>query len=168
MKIIQLPNKKLRKVSVEVKLPLNEEDEKIVKMMIEHIDQSQQPDATTRPGIGIAAIQMGFLKRMFYVNVPSSDINEPLRDFLINPQIISESISKTALSGGEGCLSVNERDDEEGLVHRQFKIMIKGYSYFAKQEVQYTKAGMLAIVLQHEMDHLNGKLYIDRIDYHNR
>ncbi len=167
MKIIQLPNKKLRQISKQVTLPLSEEDEKVVKMMIDHIDESQQKDTNKRPGIGIAAIQMGFLKRMFYVNVPKSEFSEPLRDFLINPEIISESISTAALSGGEGCLSINEKDDEDGLVHRKFKVVIKGYSYFAKKNVEYTKTGMLAIVFQHEMDHLNGKLYIDRINYKN-
>ncbi len=167
MKIIKLPNKKLRQTSEKVILPLNAEDEKIVQMMISYIDESQQKGSNKRSGIGIAAVQLGYLKRMFYVNVPKSELNKELRDFLINPKIISQSISTAALSGGEGCLSIDEKNDEAGLVHRKFKIVIKGYSYFNKQEVQYTKNGMLAIVFQHEMDHLDGKLYIDSIDYKN-
>lgn len=167
MKIIQLPNKKLRKVSQKVPLPLNEEDEKIVQMMIKYIDDSQKKDSKLRTGIGIAAIQMGFLKRMFYINVPLNKNKQNFRDFLINPKIISESLSSAALAEGEGCLSVNEKDDKKGYVHRKFKIVVSGYSYFQKQIVEYQPVGLLAIVFQHEMDHLNGKLYLDSINNEN-
>lgn len=165
MKIIQLPNKKLRKISKTVTIPLNDEDEKIVHLMIKHIDDSQQKNSKLRSGIGIAAVQMGFLKRMFYINVPLHHNKQRFRDFLINPEIISESLSSSALSEGEGCLSVHEKDDKSGLVHRKFKIIVRGYSYFEKKIVEYHPIGLLAIVFQHEMDHLNGKLYLDHINH---
>lgn len=164
MKVIELPNKKLRQQSKNVDLPLSQQDQKIAEMMIDYIDKSQEKNSNVRTGIGIAAVQLGFLKRMFYVNIPASDLNPHFRDFIINPEVLFESMTDASLSGGEGCLSVGPKDDKNGYVHRKFKIVITGYSYFKKEVVEYSKSGLLAIVFQHEIDHLNGKLYIDRID----
>ncbi|WP_127942941.1 peptide deformylase [Mycoplasma sp. ATU-Cv-703] len=169
MKIILLPNKKLRSVSAKVKLPLSEADQKLAEQMIHYVDSSQKKDSSLREGIGIAAVQMGHLKRMFYVNVPPGEFHRGLREFLINPEITAYSPSYAALEQGEGCLSVDpERDDQAGLVHRRFKVVIQGYSYLNQKKVTHHLTGVLAIVFQHEMDHLDGKLYLDRIDYRQR
>lgn len=155
----------VRKISKEVKLPLSDEDEQLVKDMIKHIDDSKLPGSKDREGIGLAAVQVGHLKRMFYINV-ELDKGRVFREFLINPVLIGEGATLCAFEQGEGCLSVDEknRQDLEGLVHRRYKVIVKGYSYFQKKEVEITKTGIEAIVLQHELDHLDGKLFYDRID----
>lgn len=164
-KIILLPNKKLREISVEVQLPLSDEDIKLAEEMIDYIDTSGLPNSGVRPGIGVAAVQLGELKRMFYINLQSEDEPNAFREFLINPVFTAESEAEAALDSGEGCLSVSEdHPDQEGLVHRKERVRVKGYSYLQKKEVEFTKSGFEAIVLQHEMDHLNGKLFIDRIN----
>lgn len=165
MKITKLPNKILRQRSLEVSLPLSKEDQKIADNMIKYIVKSQEKDSKLREGIGIAAVQMGHLKRMFYVNMPVQG-QENFEEFLINPKITATSKQFAALEVGEGCLSIDSSTKgQAGLVHRKNKIAIQGYSYLTKQEVEINLEGVLAIVFQHEMDHLDGKLFIDRIDH---
>lgn len=169
MKLTILPDKKLRQRSMEVSLPLNEEDQKAIDMMIQYVDESQIEGSTLRPGIGIAAVQLGFLKRMFYINVPYDNKGNIFRDVIINPVLIAESSTPAALSGGEGCLSVEENaPGQEGLVHRKNRVVIKGYSYFEQKEREWDVQGFLAIVFQHEYDHLDGKLFIDRINKNDK
>ncbi len=168
MKIETIGNKILREKSKEVSLPLSKEDTKIINEMIKHIDDSQGEKTTARSGIGIAAVQLGHLKRMFYINLPKTDDDEAFLEFLVNPEIVGESPTWAALEGGEGCLSVPlDKTDTEGLVHRKFKVIIEGYSFFKKKKVRITKTGYHAIVIQHEFDHLEGKLFVDRIDKKN-
>jgi peptide deformylase len=83
----------------------------------------------------------------------------------VNPKIIESSIKKTALQGGEGCLSVDK--NHKGLVHRNYKIKMKAYNALINEEVIITATGYLAIVLQHEYDHLDGRFFYDRIDKNN-
>lgn len=167
MKVIELPDKKLRQRSLEVSLPLSEEDDKIAQELIKYLELSKDPRSGLRPGIGIAAVQLGYLKRMFYIDVSDGEGNS-FQELLINPTIIGRSKEDAALEQGEGCLSVNEdAKGQEGLVHRHAGIIIRGYSYLTKQEVEYSPEGFLAIVFQHEYDHLDGKLFIDRIDHKN-
>lgn len=165
MKLTMLPEKKIREKSAEVTLPLTEEKIKLIEGMIKHIDDSQKPGSLDRPGVGIAAVQVGHLDRMFYINAPASDGQDEWREFLINPKIIKRSNKGAALENGEGCLSVG--DDiplQEGLVHRSWEVTVEGYSYFQKKKVTVTKHGYHAVIIQHEQDHLNGKLFIDRIN----
>ena len=163
MKVITLPNEKLRMESIAVNLPLSAEDKKIADELIDYLALSNQEDNDLRPGVGIAAVQLGYLKRMFYVNF-TDEYDVTWKELLINPEIIAESQIPAALESGEGCLSVLGKFEKEGLVHRKAKIIIKGYSYFKNKEVELTLSGYSAIVFQHEMDHLNGTLFIDRIN----
>lgn len=164
MKLTMLPDEKLRQKSIEVKLPLSAEDEQIIKDMIHYVDESQKDGSDLRPGIGIAAVQLGHLKRMFYINVKYSD-DEAFRDVIINPRVKVTYPTPAALSGGEGCLSVPEdMENQSGLVHRKNHMVFTGYSYFEQKELEWDVEGFLAIVFQHEYDHLEGKLFIDRIN----
>ena len=164
MKLTILPDQKLRQRSQEVILPISDEDQRIIDEMIEYVDSSQLEGSTLRPGIGIAAVQLGYLKRMFYIHVEYAP-NKIFRDVIINPVKIGESETYAALSNGEGCLSVaEEANGQEGLVHRKNRVIIKGYSYFNKKEMEFDVNNFLAIVFQHEYDHLDGKLFIDRIN----
>ncbi|WGI36688.1 peptide deformylase [Mesomycoplasma lagogenitalium] len=166
VKIIQLPNKILRQKSIDVPWPLNEEDEKLAQQMIDHIDYSQEEGQTMyRPGVGVAAVQYGILKNMFYVNVNNGKDDIIFKDVIINPKVLGTSESELALHHGEGCLSVGENwPNQEGFVRRKKVIKVEGYSYFDKVKKVWTVSDYVAIVFQHELDHLQGKLFIDRIN----
>lgn len=90
MKIVELPDKKLRERSLEVVLPLQEEDKKIAQELIDYIELSKREDNELRPGVGIAAVQLGYLKRMFYVDTPSEK-GDSYKELLINPIKVAES-----------------------------------------------------------------------------
>ena len=111
----------------------------------------------TGNGIGLAATQVGVLKRFLVVDIgedDEEDIFEPL--LLFNPEILSvegESVAE------EGCLSI---PDLRADVKRPEKIAVKAVNINNK-EIQFEAAGLLSRVLQHEIDHLNGTLFIDRI-----
>ena len=167
MKIIKLPNKSLRQKSKEVTLPLSEEVKKIAEEMINYIDLSQDETNDIRAGVGLSAIQIDKPLRMFYVNMKHSE-EDGIRDVIINPKLVGESQMWAALKGGEGCLSINPEDDEEGFVHRKNRVIVKGYSYYENKEKTWDVSGYTAIVFQHELDHLDGKLYIDRVNKDNR
>lgn len=165
-KTIVLPNKKLRMISQEVKLPLSEKDDQIAKNLEFYLKMAENKNNDLRPGAGIAAVQLGFLKRMFLVKLTHQEKEECT--LLINPKIESYSVFFATISDGEGCLSVKQNiPNQKGFVHRRNKIVISGYSYFDKKYVKIIKTGLLAIVYQHEMDHLDGKLFIDHIDKEN-
>lgn len=164
--IVQLPNKVLRKKSIDIKIPLSKEDIELAEKMIFHIDDSQKEGSVFRAGVGVAAVQYGTLKNVFYVNVRNSEKNiEIFRDVLFNPKVISRSEIKMALDSGEGCLSVGKDwPKQEGIVPRSARIIVEAYSYFQKKVVKFDVSGYVAIVFQHELDHLSGKLFIDKIN----
>jgi peptide deformylase len=154
----------LRKVAEEVALPANEEDKKILQDMLDFVINSQNPEIAEeyelRPGVGVAAPQIGVSKRMFAIHV--SDEQDQLYSMgLFNPKIISHSIEETHLDGGEGCLSVDR--DIPGLVPRYSRITVKGTN-LEGEEVTLRLKGLVSIVFQHELDHLNGIMFYDRIE----
>ena len=102
-------------------------------------------------GIGLAAIQVGENIRLAVINTSDGVLA------LVNPIIISKSFRKSI--GDEGCLSV---PGVFGLVKRPIKIRIQAIDSKGK-EVKFTAAGMFARVIQHEVDHLDGILFIDRV-----
>lgn len=161
-------NPLLRQKSVDVTLPLSKEDEKILNEMMEYLENSQDEEKSIeldiQPGVGLAAPQIGVLKKMFVV-LTTDEKGELHKYALVNPQLISHSVAKTYLSGGEGCLSVPE--GHEGYVKRYQKIKMKAYDHISKQEVLLTLKGYVAIVLQHEYDHLFGVVYYDHINKNN-
>ena len=110
----------------------------------------------TGNGIGLAATQVGILKQFLIVDLSENEDDgiEPL--FLFNPEILSaegESVAE------EGCLSI---PDLRADVRRPEKIVVKVMNLRSK-DVEFEADGLLARVLQHEIDHLNGTLFIDRI-----
>ena len=164
MKIIKDNNPLMRKRSLEVPLPLSDMDRKTLNEMSEYLKNSQDEEWAkrhhARTGIGLAAVQIGILKRMFCIYIPFED---GLVEYqLVNPKIIETSVRKAALEHGEGCLSVDK--DHEGLVHRYYKIKIKAFNALTNKEEVISESGYVAIALQHEYDHLDGKFYYDRIN----
>jgi peptide deformylase len=106
-------------------------------------------------GIGLAAPQVGELVRLIVVDISGPDRREDLRVF-VNPrlELVGEQVDSE-----EGCLSV---EDYRSNVTRSSKVRVTGTDLDGKP-LDYEAEGMLAICLQHECDHLDGKLFIDRI-----
>ena len=117
-----------------------------------------------REGVGLAAPQVGRNIRALCVYFVEEDEEETkiVDHRLINPRIILESVQEVYLSGGEGCLSVD--NPHEGYVYRHNKIQVKAINAKTQKEEIITARGYEAIVLQHEIDHLNGVLYYDHIN----
>jgi peptide deformylase len=108
------------------------------------------------PGIGLAAIQVGCDKSILIYDGLPGEVKRSLQ-VLINPKIVDSH--GEILSENEGCLSVPEFSAD---VKRSNAILIEGLDRDGKQ-TQIEADGFLAIVLQHEIDHLNGRLFIDHI-----
>lgn len=118
-----------------------------------------------REGVGLAAPQVGNNIRalcVFYEDENEDGTKLVVDHRLINPRIILESVKECYLQGGEGCLSVD--DDHQGYVYRKYKIQVKAINAKTRKEEIITARGYEAVVLQHEIDHLNGILFYDRID----
>ncbi|PZV97733.1 peptide deformylase [Metamycoplasma auris] len=165
VKLIELPEKILREKSNDVSIPLSDENIELIEKMIFHVSDSQKKDTKFRPAVGVAAIQYGIPKNIFYILITDEKDNVIFNDALVNPKLIGHSNHKIALSEGEGCLSVNEKwPHQEGYVPRYSRIIVDAYSYFEKKKKRYEVSGYTAIVFQHEYDHLQGKLFIDHIN----
>ena len=168
LKIIKDSNPLMRKISSEVTLPLSKEDQELLDEMLEYLKKSQDEEYAEKhnikPGVGLAAIQVGVLKRMFVIYYTNQEGNI-VQYQIVNPKIIETSVKKCALSSGEGCLSVD--NEYEGLSHRYFKINMEAYDALQGKKVHIIARGYDAIVLQHEYDHLEGKFFYDRIDKNN-
>lgn len=154
----------LRKVAKEVELPASKEDKDTLTSMLEYLKNSQDPEIAEkyglRGGVGLAAPQIGISKRMFAVHVKNE--NEKIYSMgLFNPKIVSHSVEETYLEDGEGCLSVDR--EISGHVPRYSRITIKGTT-IEGEEVTLRLRGFAAIVFQHELDHLNGIMFYDRIE----
>ena len=107
------------------------------------------------PGIGLAANQVGVPKRLLVADT-SSRVSESELIVLANPEIIA---AEGELTIEEGCLSVPGYQAE---VKRHERVTVRGLDLHG-EEVEIEAEGLLAVVLQHEIDHLNGILFIDRI-----
>lgn len=163
--LVKLPRKVLREKSLEVPIPLSDEDIELAEKMIYHVDDSQKPNTKFRPAVGVAAVQYGILKRVFYIHVKDYQDRTIFRDVLFNPVVLNKTVMLNALAEGEGCLSVDDSwPNQEGFIHRANRIVVKAYSYFQQKEVTYDVSDYVAIVMQHELDHLDGKLFIDHIN----
>ena len=167
-KIFKDSNPIMRKKSLPVDLPLKKEDKETLDFMLDYLIKSQDEEYAKkhniRAGVGIAAIQLGILKRMFAIYYKVGE-NQEVKYQLVNPRIIETSVKRCALEHGEGCLSVDK--DHPGLVHRYYKIKMEAYDALTDQFIVITASGYDAIVLQHEYDHLDGLFYYDRIDPKN-
>lgn len=154
----------LREVAKEVVLPASDEDKQIAKQLLEYVINSQNQEVADkynlRPGIGLAAPQINVSKRIIAVHV--TDEKGKLYSYaLFNPKIISHSVEKTYLSSGEGCLSVDRQ--VPGYVPRYARITVTGTT-IEGENVKLRLKGLVAVVFQHEIDHLNGIMFYDHIN----
>lgn len=147
MEILTYPNKFLSQPTQPVK-NIDGELQNMIERMAVTMYQA--------PGIGLAAIQVGINQSFLIYDVSPQDSERSLQ-VLINPRIVSRE--GTTISEEEGCLSV---PDFRADVKRAASILIEGFDRNEKP-LRMEAEGLLAVVLQHEIDHLNGILFIDRI-----
>lgn len=146
LEILKYPHPVLRKRSEAVS-QINKEVEKLIEDMRETMYEAG--------GIGLAACQVGVPQRVIVLDVSPMD---PQHSFfaLINPEIISE---EGEIDHEEGCLSVPDCLEK---VKRKEKVCVRGLSPDGR-EMEITGEGILAIAIQHEIDHINGILILDRV-----
>ena len=145
--ILILPDKRLRLVSEPVK-KIDAEVKKLVEDMFETMYGA--------PGIGLAAIQVGVPRRVITMDLSKKDEDKEQR-VLLNPEILWSSDEKKVHE--EGCLSIPEFYEE---VERPAEVRVKYLGLDGKAHEIEAK-GLLATCVQHEIDHLNGVLFIDHI-----
>lgn len=167
--IIKDDNPLIREKSQPVDLPLSEENQQILRDMFQYVKDSTNEELAKknnlRPAVGISAIQIGIPRQLTAVIVPDYDkyANPITWEFMLaNPRIVSSSVQKAALRGGEGCLSVVE--DHPGFVYRSVRITFEAFDLIQNKQIRMRARGYLAIVLQHEFDHFSGTLFYDKID----
>ena len=142
--ILKYPDKRLRTVANEVDA-VNTEIKKQVKDMFETMYDA--------PGIGLAATQVNFHKRIIVIDI-SDECNQPL--CLINPKIIEKN---GEIEWEEGCLSVPNYYES---VKRANEIKVSALNQVGDL-CEIVASEMLAVCIQHEMDHLNGILFVDHL-----
>ncbi|MFC4409364.1 peptide deformylase [Chungangia koreensis] len=154
----------LRQVAAEVELPLSADDRQLAEDMLTYLKNSQDDEIAEkyglRGGIGLAAPQVNVSKRMFALHMPDDD-GQFLSFVALNPKIVSHSVEKTYLSGGEGCLSVDR--EVPGYVPRYKRITVKFHT-IEGNELKLRLKGLPAVAFQHELDHLNGIMFYDHIN----
>ena len=164
LNILDDSHKVLRQVSKEVKLPLDDKDKETIEHIIKHLTYSQIEEYSEkydlRPGMGLAFPQLGKLKRIIVI-VDEYEEGKFKNYVVVNPEIISNSTEIIAAEAGEGCLSVNR--EIEGHVPRYARVTIAGYDQDGNK-IKIRAREELSIAFQHEIDHLNGILFYDRID----
>ena len=169
-KIVKDSNPSLRQKSTEI-TEITPEIIAFVNQMHDYLVASQNEEIakkySMREGVGLAAPQVGrnIKALVVYFEEETEDGLVVIDHRLINPKIILESVKEVYLSGGEGCLSVD--GEHKGYVYRHNKIQVKAFNAKTMKEEIITARGYEAIVLQHELDHLNGILFYDRIDKKN-
>ena len=144
LSILLHPDPRLKKISTQV----TNIDERIKKLCLDMIDTMY-----SHSGVGLAAPQVGVLKRV--VVMDCSDDGEKSPVTLINPEIVwsSEEVSKFE----EGCLSIPHIREE---IKRPSSVQVKFTNICGISKESYFK-GLWATCIQHEIDHLNGKLFVD-------
>jgi len=144
-KILTEPNKLLRQISEPVE-KIGEDEKKLMDDMLDTMYEA--------PGIGLAAIQIGVPKRIIVMDI-SRDENKKEPRFFVNPVIKNKNKEKSIYE--EGCLSVPNQFAE---IERPNSCEVEYLDYDGKKQILKAE-GLLATCIQHEMDHLEGILFID-------
>lgn len=164
IKILDEKNPILRTKSKEVTFPLSDSDKQTIKDIVNYLKLSQIKEYyekyNLRPGMGLAFIQLGIKKRIFVI-VYEKDDNEFETYVVINPRLLSNSEELVYIAEGEGCLSVNR--EVCGIVPRYARINIEYYDEEGNKHIKRMREE-LSVAFQHEMDHLDGILFVDKID----
>lgn len=164
LNILDEKDKRLRMISKDVEGALTNEEKELVRRAKEELRLSQieeyEKKYNLRPGMGLAFPQLGINKRVIVIVHEYEDgkFNEYA---VVNPVIISHSKEIIAAEVGEGCLSVNR--DVEGHVPRYARVTVRGLDIDGN-EIEIRAREELSIAFQHEIDHLDGILFYDRIN----
>lgn len=163
--ILEDSNEFLSRQCKEVTFPLNDKDLLLVNRMVSYIDacyENRDSQYDIRGGIAVAAPQVGCDKKIIYIHF-DDEHNKEHRYLLANPEIVATSVACCYIKSGEGCLSVFK--DHKGHVKRFNKIRVKALDMLNDNKpITINAEGLLSICLQHEIDHLSGILYYQRID----
>ena len=164
LNILDEKDKRLRMISTDITEPLTEKDKELVKQMLLELRYSQIEELSKkyklRPGMGLAYPQLGINKRLIVIVHEYED--GKFNDYVVvNPVIVSNSEEIIAAEAGEGCLSVNR--DVDGHVPRYARVTVKGKDIDGN-DITIRAREDLSIAFQHEIDHLNGILFYDRIN----
>jgi peptide deformylase len=146
--ILTVPDPLLKKTSA----PVDAVDDELRALMDDMLETMY--DA---PGIGLAAIQVGVPKRVIVMDISPREGDSPEREprYFVNPEILWRS--EETVPYEEGCLSVPDIYDE---VERPAKVRLRYLNYHG-ETIEEDAEGVYAVCIQHEMDHLNGVLFID-------
>ena len=167
IKILDEKNKILHKKATDIELPLKQEDIDRIHDMMDYLEMSQIKETEEyyhlRAGMGLAYPQLGILKRIFVIVY---EVEEGKFDkyVVVNPKIKSASEELVYIAEGEGCLSINR--PTEGIVPRHARITIEGFNEYGEPFTLRVREE-LAVAFQHELDHLDGILFTDKIDKKN-
>ena len=144
--ILTAPDPQLKKIST----PVKQVDGEVRRLMDDMLETMY-----AAPGVGLAAPQVGVTKRVLVVDIGKGEARKPL--LMANPEIVSASDELATYE--EGCLSFPEQFAE---VERPAKVRIRYIDH--ENEIREVEAeGLLATCIQHEMDHLDGVLFVDHI-----
>ena len=164
LNILDEKDKRLRKISTDITKPLTDEEKDLVKRMLLELRYSQieeyEKKYNLRPGMGLAFPQLGINKRLIVI-VHEYDEGKFNDYVMVNPVIISHSEEMIAAEAGEGCLSVNR--DVDGHIPRFARVTVKGKDING-ETITIRAREELSIAFQHEIDHLDGILFYDRIN----
>ncbi len=162
--ILDEKNKLLHKVCEEVTFPLEKEDIDLIDSAIQYLRLSQDEEEAERlhlrAGMGLAFPQLGKLKRIFVISYKTEE-GDFIEYTVINPKIITHSSELIYVEEGEGCLSVNR--EVQGIVPRYARVTVGFYDTLGNYKEERVREE-IAVAFQHEIDHLNGILFTDRID----
>lgn len=166
--ILDEKDKRLRLVSKEVTFPISKEYKTLIQRAIDHLTYSQieeyEKKYNLRPGMGLAFPQLGINERIIVI-VDEIDDGVFENYVVINPKIVSNSAEMVAVEAGEGCLSVNR--EVPGQVLRYARVTVEGFDEDGNK-IRVRAREDLSVAFQHEIDHLNGILFFDRIDPNKR
>ncbi len=167
IKILDEKDKCLHRISETVTFPLDEKLIQTIYDCLDYLEMSQDEEIAEkydlRPGMGLSLCQIGIMKRIFVVSEDNGDGTFG-RYIVINPKIISHSEELIYVGEGEGCLSVNR--PVEGIVPRYARMKVRAYDEHGDEYIIRVRED-ISIAFQHEMDHLDGILFPDRIDKKN-
>lgn len=152
--ILIYPNKRLKQVSKDVE---------IFDIELHILLEDMKETMYASDGIGLAAIQIGVAKRVFIINLPdknSDQLPEQLEE-IINPVILE---AEGSITYQEGCLSIPNFYED---IERKEKIRVRYLNRDAKI-IERELDGLMSIAFQHELDHLQGHLFIEKLSYLKR
>lgn len=147
--ILNYPNPRLREKSK----PVESFDSELHTLLDDMYETMSE-----RNGVGLAAIQVGVAKRILIINIPREDNQQYKEDLLeiINPTFLTQEDS---IEWDEGCLSVPDFYES---VRRFNRISLAYQNRFGEEKILQAE-GFLAVAIQHEIDHLNGVLFVDKL-----